>query len=237
MRSKGDNKEKMTLSFFTPKNGNILCVIIKYLLMLLVLNVLVAFTAIGQDYTKVLVGTDSVFVYSYIPTYAMHTDFVDWREIYWNEKVPDGNYVIFYDDSVTVAQIGRFQNNKKQGLFRYYNWYGNKQSEATYLDGKILVNSSFGINGKLSFQSSYSNNKQIYQSWYDTGIPKSYISDKRKMYFFPNGRMKLNKSYINGKLDGVVILFNEKGQILFRGNWKAGKPEGKLVYGNGKKIN
>ncbi|MDO1445573.1 hypothetical protein Q0590_04900 [Rhodocytophaga aerolata] len=166
----------------------------------------------------------------------MHTE-ADWKEIYWTKEVPDGNWTIFYEDSVTVAQIGQFQNFKKQGLFRYYDLFGRKDSEATYQDGQTLIYKSFHLNGNLSYQISYSNNKKISQSWYDTGIPASHITDKRKIYFFPNGRMRLRKEYTNGKLDGdgAVALFNERGQLVFRGNWEAGKPQGKFVYGNGRR--
>ena len=49
-------------------------------------------------------------------------------------------------------------------------------------------------------------------------------------YYFKNGKIRTEKTWKDGKLDGKDIWYFENGQIGWEENWKEGIPDGKFIY-------
>ena len=71
--------------------------------------------------------------------------------------------------------------------------------------------------------------------WYLKDSETPYTGNVYSLH--PNGKMKSQRNYKDGKLDGLVVVWHENGQKGLEGNWKDGKEDGLQVmwYKNGKK--
>ena len=59
-----------------------------------------------------------------------------------------------------------------------------------------------------------------------------YLKDSETPYtgkvysLYPNGKMKSQRNYKDGKLDGLIFAWHENGQKFWEENYKDGEPEG-----------
>ena len=103
----------------------------------------------------------------------------------------------------------------------FYLWEnGQKQSEATYKDGK---------------------QDGLYVMWYENGqkLDEGNFRDGKRdgllVFWYENGQKMRELNYKDGKLDGLSLTWHESGQKSSEGNWKNGEfVEGSQKWWNNK---
>jgi hypothetical protein len=156
------------------------------------------------EYKKVILGApfknDTAFVY---PAYQ-HDEPGNWN--YLIDYFPDGLFVGYYDDSVTIVFLGRFKNNTPDGLIHLYWKNGRIMATRSYADGR--ENGPYTIHnemGNIVEQGAYLNWKVEgeYYQWYD------------------NGKPKMRGAYTNGKKEGSWIYWKENTTEIDTLNYKS----------------
>ena len=126
---------------------------------------------------------------------------------------------------------------KKFGLnlIEYIRWSGKYKEEE---NGQIKIYNSY--NNDILFEGNYSNGeKNIFGKEYDEKgrliFEGEYLNGKKwkgvaKEYSEYNGKLILEYSYLDGKIDGEAKEFDEfNGQLLFEGKYLNGKRNGKGI--------
>ena len=74
---------------------------------------------------------------------------------------------------------------------------------------------------------------QIKESTHDLVVAKESNPNKKDgpwVAYYPNGQLRAQGTYEDGKLDGPYVSYYENGQLEEQGNYKDGKEEGLWVY-------
>jgi antitoxin component YwqK of YwqJK toxin-antitoxin module len=173
---------------------------------------------------------------------SQHSKLLDGNRV---DKEHNEYYLVKYFPNENIAREGAFNDSKKNGLWKFYNYEGQKLYEINYFDSLITLNDSIEFK---SFGEKYE---------YDlTGklLSKSYVIEKNEKYdcsnsdhyeirqFFTtwqaNDTLKRINGYVKNYYDNGVI--QSEGQMqngLPTGVWKIYDPNGKLnmlgeyVYG------
>ncbi|MBU8891178.1 MAG: hypothetical protein KOO66_00245 [Bacteroidales bacterium] len=110
------------------------------------------------------------------------------KELYVNGQRNDKSY--FYYENGIIKKVIPFLNDKKQGVGFEYDKDGIIITITRYRNNVIIVQENIN----------------------------RYNSDSKKdgvwKEFYTNGNLKEEKSYLNGKLNGYVKLYNEEGKLL-----------------------
>ncbi|MFN3403021.1 MAG: hypothetical protein ACK40G_02930 [Cytophagaceae bacterium] len=127
----------------------------------------------------------------------------------------------FFPDGTKRAE-GIYTADGEKGLWKYYDKYGNLNSEQEYVKG--LANGKikrYHENGKLYTDETYKNGELdgYYVSYFVTGNKRSegwYVNGKRHgywHYYFRNGELKSKEYYVKGKQSGYQQDFSISGKL------------------------
>lgn len=140
-----------------------------------------------------------------------------WREEFFQNGLEHG-LMVEYDDTGKVISKGEFLYGEKEGFWIYDS--GDSREEGNYKGGKkdgewkeyYVVNGVFDKNSRTSFIGKFVD-----------GYP-----DGKHIYYFPNGKKKLEGKYVTGVKEGEWHRYNEDGLLILT-----------ILYENGvdKKLN
>jgi antitoxin component YwqK of YwqJK toxin-antitoxin module len=166
-----------------------------------------------------------------------------------------GGWKYFWENG-NLKEEGNFQNDKKQGFFKYYDEAGNFISVEKYDTDNLIVDApetrqmevrtAYHANGKPSITATYYKGVQdgIRREFDENGfVIKGYVfangilkfegitdeQGKRQglwKEFYATGELKSQGNYIDSKLDGAWKFYFENQKVEVEGKYKNGKKEG-----------
>jgi antitoxin component YwqK of YwqJK toxin-antitoxin module len=173
-------------------------------------------------------------------------------------NLPDGKFTYFYPSGAAMAVTvfsqqgkvgytqhfnsvgvvtgeGKYVNQQKDSLWRFYDGMAKIRAEETYLDGKKNGPSKvYYETGGVSEDKNYSND----------------LLNGKCTKFFPNGNIKSQRNYVMGSVEGKALYNYPSGKIYAEGAYKKDVKEGtwnfykedgnidkKIIYINGKSKN
>ncbi len=144
------------------------------------------------------------------------------------------NTTFFYDDGEIAAE-GRYYQEKKDSLWKYYSFYtGTITSTEVYNKGvKNGIEKKYYPNGQVSEETEWVNNAKhgIWNQYFDDGVKKlktSYsFNNMNGSYtlYWPNGNIFILGHYVDNKRHGNWTFFTEEGKKKFEILYKFGKAE------------
>ncbi|GAB4277955.1 MAG: hypothetical protein Kow0068_01330 [Marinilabiliales bacterium] len=136
-------------------------------------------------------------------------------------NMKQGYWVIYDETNTYKVEEGRYQNNRKVGVWKGYYPNGNIKHEITFVNGRADGYAKFYYeDGKVSEEGIWKGNK--------------WVGDYK--YYHPNGKpayeWKFNE---NGKRTGEQKYYYDNGNLMIEGNWDNGKEKGliKEYYADG----
>jgi antitoxin component YwqK of YwqJK toxin-antitoxin module len=167
--------------------------------------------------------------------------------------------LIKYFPNDNIAREGAFNESKKKGLWKFYNYEGQKLYEINYFDSLITLNDSIEFNslgekfeydltGKLlsksyviekteKYDCSNSDHyeiRQFYTTWQANDTLKR-INGYVKNYF-DNGVIQSEGQMLNGLPAGVWKMYDPNGRLNMLGEYVFGKKQGRWLKGDLSKI-
>lgn len=108
-------------------------------------------------------------------------------------------YIVYYTPQGVRKSEGLFTDNKKEGLWKYYDYYGNLATTENFYDDKLSgVTTYYFSNGKVKDSVNYTyDNKDGY-----------YVS------YYINGKMDMQGWYVNGNKEGDWDYYDLKGNLI-----------------------
>jgi len=172
---------------------------------------------------------------------TVYKNFAKVQDLYWydtGEKRVEVNFaygvvdsVVFFHKNGQNQEAGRYKNNKKDGVWTFWDENGIKDSETTYSNGLKTKTSSFSgnevtvttfyENGDLKFRGKWINGKKegkllwLFENEIVSGI-ESYtdgILNGISSSNYPNGKSKQIVEYIDGKMNGKVRAYDVNGNL------------------------
>ncbi len=139
-----------------------------------------------------------------------------------NYKDNDTAVAVLFHPNGKKAAEGIYINQKKQGLWRFYDRKGVLASEATYVDGvkngpyKVyyldgtLSRETYFVDGKENGYRTeyYANGKKRFEGTIKDGQPDGYVK-----YYYENGKVELEGNYRHLVRDGIWKYYDEKGKL------------------------
>jgi antitoxin component YwqK of YwqJK toxin-antitoxin module len=107
--------------------------------------------------------------------------------------------------------------------------------ECEYLNGKMGIDKWWHSSGEKEWFGdwNFTNNLKSYVRWYKNGIVKSeQDSTGLSAQYYENGQKKIERGFINGKLEGDYFSWFENGKMKERGRYKGGEKTGRWFYFN-----
>lgn len=124
-----------------------------------------------------------------------------------------GRWIYFYDDArKQLKMTGKFENNKRVGVWIKYYQNGNRKNEVTYEDGKPKGPARFYYeNGNIQEEGNW----QV----------KFWVGEYR--YYHENGVLSYEFLFDQeGKRTGEQNYYYETGDLMITGDWNQGKEVG-----------
>lgn len=130
------------------------------------------------------------------------------------------------------AEEGKYQDNRKIGIWIEYFCNGNMKNKLTFTNGRpdgyaIMYHE----NGKISEEGNWKMNRWVgnYKLYYDNGqVQHEFVfnpSGRREgaqKYFYDNGQVAIEGNFANGKESGLIKEFHENGDIKAEKNYADG---------------
>lgn len=95
-------------------------------------SLFLSFTLFAQEFKTAVIGSnlkkDTVFVYPRQYDFEHYQGFVD-------DSLPNGRWIAYFDDSVSMAFSGHYKKGKPDGLFQYYYKNGRVRHTRVYKEG------------------------------------------------------------------------------------------------------
>lgn len=127
-----------------------------------------------------------------------------------------------YFEDGTKRFEGDYDGSEQNGVWKYYDRYGNISSEEPYVKGATDgLLKSYHKNGKLDYQVNYEkgirdgyyeeyfmNGKMAQQGWYKEGEKEGYWQQ-----YFANGNMQRNLYFVDDMQHGWQNYYDEKGKL------------------------
>jgi antitoxin component YwqK of YwqJK toxin-antitoxin module len=171
--------------------------------------------------------------------------FAQAKPVYFN-----GNRITTDANQATSYGVYGKLSNQELWVLKRYDLYDNLMFSGTYKDDQLTT-----PHGKFTFYGSiydynyenFSNFKNFATDRYirQTGEFVNGLEEGKWTDYFPDGKVKGYRNFVNGELDGDLAVFSYKGRRLLYGNYKNGLKHGifydvkkklKQVYENDKLI-
>jgi antitoxin component YwqK of YwqJK toxin-antitoxin module len=127
---------------------------------------------------------------------------------------------------------GRYEDNRKTGLWIEYYCNGNMKNKLTFAigrpDGYAIM---YHENGKISEEGTWKINRWVgnYKLYYDNGIVQhefvfsaSGQREGAQKYYYANGQLAIEGNFINGKESGLIKEYYENGDLKAEKNYEEG---------------
>jgi antitoxin component YwqK of YwqJK toxin-antitoxin module len=129
---------------------------------------------------------------------------------------------------------GEFIDNKYNGEWTFYHYYGKVHAKGTFKNQDSIVIGSSGVPTK--------GREGLWRFWHENGQLKqegNYINNKLEGLFrrwHENGQLQQEVNHINDKIEGMGRAWYKNGQLENEGNFVNGNPKGLFTfwYPNGK---
>ncbi|MBW6492161.1 MAG: toxin-antitoxin system YwqK family antitoxin [Lentimicrobium sp.] len=165
-------------------------------------------------------------------------------EGYFVDNHPEGLFT-YYDSTARVRATSEFTEKGTKAYTITYNRLGKKSSEGIYLNEKregiwkfyneddILVSEEYYENGVPvgTWKNYYQNGNLLEEIDYKYGLKEGTW----KQYFY-DGPLKLSATYENGKLEGLATFFHPNGRVKISGPYKNNFKDGVWMYLNDKGV-
>ena len=126
-----------------------------------------------------------------------------------------GTYSNVYYETGEIKAAGKYENQKKDSVWKYYDKQGFKMSEEFYLSGKREGTwKTYYNTGQLTEEKEYSND-------FENGSWKQYFS---------NGKVKLTATYEDGELSGRATYYGKNGLKAVSGVFVKGTRDGYWTF-------
>lgn len=130
-----------------------------------------------------------------------------------------------------VAATGFYLNEKKDSLWKYYDYNGLLLKEERYKEGvphgvwRVLYDT-----GKPSDVTNYKDGKKDgpWTQYFENGSVQSkamYVDGKLDgvmFIYYPNGRMKANGRYVNNMKEGIWAVYDTEGKMTAKEEYRVG---------------
>ncbi len=188
-------------------------------LIIIFTSLFLALSTYGQKFKTTvidgIVNKDTVFVYPKQYDWENHQGFV-------KDSLPNGRWVAYFDDSVSIAFIGHYKNGKPNGLFQFYFKNGRIRHTSVYKDG--VENGPFTYwnkDGTISMQGQKVDDKKdgVWYEWWSDGNLRKYSIWKNNnqhgiyKYYYPDGTLNRIGNYSNGYQIGEWLFYHKNGQL------------------------
>lgn len=138
-------------------------------------------------------------------------------------SLKQGNWIYFTAESKIIESQGKYVNNMKEGLWKFYFENGILKSQITYQNNlKIGPAKVYFSNGNIAEEGIWKRNKWVgnYKSYHENGQvsydwnynEKGERSGVQK-YYHPNGKIKIQGNWKEGKEAGVISEYYETGEL------------------------
>jgi antitoxin component YwqK of YwqJK toxin-antitoxin module len=140
-----------------------------------------------------------------------------------NKRLADGNWTVTSNkDSTIIYTEGGYLNNRKNGLWKNYDYDGALSKTVEYKNGKITgTTKTYHKNGNIAIRLTHLKKKSyIAESYYSTGILSSkYQSKNGKKHgiwkeYFINGKIKSIVNFKKGLKTGLQKNYNKDGVMI-----------------------
>lgn len=125
----------------------------------------------------------------------------------------------FYENGV-LKSVGYYNNNKKEGIWKFYGTDGKLSRSGSYINGKMNgIWNNYYNNGTVSSSANFDND----------------LLEGESKYFHQNGTIKEIGDFKNDLKEGVWKTFDENGKLISTGKYEKDAHEGewKAFYANG----
>ena len=150
----------------------------------------------------------------------------------WNEngqKMKEGTYKDGKEDGLwTDYENGQktvertYKDGEKNGLWTEWYYNGQKKREGTYKDGEYFLSNSWDKNGDIILK----NGNGLITSWYEDGQKEEETykdGEKIKVTrWYDNGQKGFERTYKDGKLDGLWTVWYDNGKKEEEGTYRGG---------------
>lgn len=149
------------------------------------------------------------------------------KEISYFENHKNGFYKEYSKkDSITYLSLSvLYVNDKKQGVEQYFSSSGAVVKEINYENNK-KEGKSFEYDDSVVVAISFYENDNLISTQSINRTDAQGRKTGQHISFYPNGAMKTEANYSNGKLQGVYKLYNQHEQIVQVGNYE----QDSLIY-------
>ncbi|WP_017732228.1 toxin-antitoxin system YwqK family antitoxin [Nafulsella turpanensis] len=168
---------------------------------------------------------------------------------FYSNNQATGFWEYFYE-SGNPKMKGELKDGSNFGHWKYYYENGNLSMEGPIFDGQRQdFWTHYYENGSVKRQGKYLNNRMVgiwnyfyesQQGGYGSLKAQAFYEDGKGTYkeFYPNGELKAEGLYIDGKSEGEWIFYHPNGAIEAKGSYLNGTRQGKWVYfhANGEKA-
>jgi antitoxin component YwqK of YwqJK toxin-antitoxin module len=133
------------------------------------------------------------------------------------EYAPDGSVERSYifKNGIMIGEGIVTEKGERDGYWKEYYDNGNLRAEGTYAKDKKT--------GKWKF---YYNTGNVEQE----GVYREGKPDGPWFWFYESGKLLREENYFNGLLDGPMVEYDEQEQVITRGEFIEGRPEGEWTY-------
>lgn len=148
-----------------------------------------------------------------------------------NKKGKKLDYKVFYPDG-SLKREGFYENNNKNGVWKYYTRYGTVSAIENYEDG-VLVDTAkyFYNNGQLKSLETYKNGKlnglylryNIYGDLIREGTFLDGEWDKDFYEYNSDGNLVSEYYYVDGSLNGILKTYGVNGKLIYWKKYEYGK--------------
>jgi uncharacterized protein len=136
------------------------------------------------------------------------------RLICRNVPVPDSCIEYFNGTVVAKGAVDSVRN--RRGLWMEYHHTGEFKAKGFYKDGSRTGEwEFFYASGKLEQKGKYDKKGRAQGTW---------------KWFYESGALMREELYVNGKREGQMTDYDEKGKIILQGNFAENRMEGRWLY-------
>ena len=167
----------------------------------------------------------------------------------YQDNVASGYWEYFYE-SGNPKMRGSLKNGANFGHWQYFYENGNLSMEGSIFDGQRQDSwTHYYENGSIKRRGKYLNNRMVgiwnyfyenQQGGYGSLKAQAFYEDGKGTYkeFYPNGELKAEGLYIDGRSQGIWTFYHPTGQIEAKGEYKDGLRWGEwdFFHPNGNKA-
>ncbi len=160
-----------------------------------------------------------------------------------NQQTPYTGWIKTMRDNGQVMWLGQVKDGKKDGLQTVWYSNGQKMSELTWNDGKLIAAVTWKPNGEKCPVTNVVNGNGLRTWYYENGQKhregnfKDGKPEGLSTSWHENGLKQMEVTFKGGKMNGLLTSWYPEGQKYSEQNYKDGKQDGPSIgwFGNGKK--